>query len=204
MKSGNANACLFLLIYQFYRNDVTKRRNVNVTRSLAETYSQGRKWSRNGCSFFLLSPHTRCVTRSGRLGVTAPLYLPDSHRIILEVSNKMVARRCAEHRSSFLSIDREFSRLVSTIHFRQIFSIERIEKYTWKIDFVQIVSPWMIIRVQLYIYLHLTARPIIHIELLIRRITFPLQENRTVSLLLCLSILLATIHNGEYFVIDQI
>lgn len=119
----------FLLIYQFYRNDVTKRRNVNVTRSLAETYSQGRKWSRNGCSFFLLSPHTRCVTRSGRLGVTAPLYLPDSHRIILEVSNKMVARRCAEHRSSFLSIDREFSRLVSTIHFRQIFSIERIEKY---------------------------------------------------------------------------
>lgn len=55
----------------------------------------------------------------------------------------------------------------------------------------------MIIRVQLYIYLHLTARPIIHIELLIRRITFPLQENRTVSLLLCLSILLATIHNGN-------
>lgn len=32
-----------------------------------------------------------------------------------------------------------------------------------------------------------------------RRIAFPLQENRTVSLLLCLSILLATIHNGEYF-----
>lgn len=31
-----------------------------------------------------------------------------------------------------------------------------------------------------------------------RRIAFPLQENRTVSLLLCLSILLATIHNGEY------
>lgn len=132
----------FLLIYQFYRNDVTKRRNVNVTRSLAETYSQGRKWSRNGCSFFLLSPHTRCVTRSGRLGVTAPLYLPDSHRIILEVSNKMVARRCAEHRSSFLSIENSTdSYPLST--FARYFQLKELKNIhsILKIDFVQIVSP---------------------------------------------------------------
>lgn len=113
--TGMRMLILFLLIYRFYPNDVTKRRNVNVTRSLAETYSQGRKWSRNGCSFFLLSLHTRCVTRSGWLGVMAPLYLDRTHRIILEISNKMGSwsPAGAPNRCSFLSIDREFNRLVS-------------------------------------------------------------------------------------------